>query len=146
MHHLANWIFKFLSFLCILSSGFCKWFSKHREKSGNFWDAACEELQNIWSPAIVGYACGQVSREKWKNVRAEIKASALGVPNDRVHRHGFNILSFPFRFTLLLSPPAPIHASVSKDLRREIEFLYGLLAHLLTVSRAREIIALDRTV
>lgn len=54
------------------------------------------------SPAIARCACGQVSREKWKNARArEIKASrSFARANDRVC-HDFNLLFFSLSLFLL---------------------------------------------
>lgn len=57
------------------------------------------------SPAIARCACGQVSREKWKNARArEIKASrSFARANDRVC-HDFNLLFFSLSLFPLFFP------------------------------------------
>lgn len=73
-------------------------------KSRVFFDTPCiPTRERIPSPAIACCACGQVSREKWKNARArEIKASrSFARVNDRVC-HDFNLLFF-----LSLSLPLP---------------------------------------
>lgn len=74
-------------------------------KSRVFFDTPCiPTRERIPSPAIACCACGQVSREKWKNARArEIKASrSFARVNDRVC-HDFNLLFFSLSLPL---PPS----------------------------------------
>lgn len=74
-------------------------------KSRVFFDTPCiSTRERIPSPAIACCACGQVSREKWKNARArEIKASrSFARVNDRVC-HDFNLLFFSLSLPL---PPS----------------------------------------